>query len=107
MTITISDKLIYLGTGCGIGLVLGALFAPKSGEETRQDLSHKVDELTDRVQEKIDASGITDAASQTWNNVVGKGKDVASMGRQRLNDSIEAARRRYNAAMEDEDFVER
>src|SRR5215510_11623597 len=102
MAITISDKLIYFGMGCGIGLVLGALFAPKSGEETRQDLSHKVDELTDRVQEKINASGITDAASQTWNNVMGKGKDVASMGRQRLNDSIEAARLGYNAAMEDE-----
>jgi len=107
MNINISDKIIYLGAGCGIGMVLGALFAPHSGEETRRTLTHKVDDLTHRVQDKIQASGITDTATQTWNNVIEKGKNVASIGRQRLNDSIEAGRRRYNESVETDDFAER
>ena len=107
MNINISDKLIYLGAGCGIGLVLGALFAPQSGEQTRQDLTNKVDDLTHKVQDKIQSSGISGAASQTWNNVVEKGKNVASIGRQRLNESIEAGRRRFNESLEDEDLAER
>jgi len=110
MKINVSDRLIYLGAGCGIGLVLGALFAPQSGEQTRHDLTSKVDDLTHKMQEKMHSSGltgITDTASQTWNSVVEKGKNVASIGRQRLNDSIEAGKRRYNDSMEDEDLAER
>ena len=30
MNISVNDKLIYLGAGCGIGLVIGLLFAPQS-----------------------------------------------------------------------------
>jgi hypothetical protein len=66
-----------------------------------------VDDITHRVQEKIHSSGIGTTASQTWNNVVEKGKNVASIGRQRLNESIEAGKRRFNESMEDEDFAER
>src|SRR5262249_20974595 len=101
MNINISDKLFYLGAGCGLGFVLGALFAPKSGQQTRQDLSNKVDDLTHKVQEKIQSSGIKDTAAQTWQDVVQRGKNVASFGRQRMNDSIEAARRKFNDSMED------
>jgi gas vesicle protein len=107
MNININNKLLFLGAGCGIGLVLGALFAPKSGTETRQDLGHKMDDLTHRVQERIQASGIADTANQTWQNVVQTGRNVASMGRRRMNESIEAGRRRYNQSIEDEDLSER
>ena len=106
MNIHINDKLVYLGAGCGIGLVLGVLFAPWTGEQMRHDLSTRVDDLTHKVQEKIHATGIRDTASQTWHNVVEKGKNVASIGRHRLNDSLEAARRRVNESIEDEDFTE-
>jgi len=107
MEITINDKLIYLGAGCGIGLVLGMLFAPQSGEETRQTLTNKVDDLTHRVQEKVQQSGISDTASETWRNVVDKGKNVANIGRTRLNESIEAGKRKFNESIEDEDLAER
>jgi gas vesicle protein len=103
MTIDVNDKVLYLGLGCGIGLILGALFAPKSGQETRDDLSHRVDDLSHKVRERVQSSGVTDTASQTWRNVVEKGKNVASIGRQRLDDSIEAGRRKFNETIEDED----
>jgi len=105
MNINISDKLIYMGAGCGIGFVIGALFAPKSGQEIRHDLSSSVNDLTHKVQEKT--AGIGDTATQTWNHLVEKGKNVASIGRQRMNESIEAGKRRYAESIEDEDFAER
>ena len=107
MNINISDKLIYLGAGCGIGMVIGALFAPKSGTETRHDLSSTMNDLTHKVQDKIQSSGIGDTASQTWHQMVERGKNVAIMGRQRMHESVEAGKRRYNEAIESEDFNER
>ena len=73
MNINVSDKLIYLGAGCGIGLVIGLLFAPRSGEETRHTLTSKVDNLTHRVQEKVHHTGLGETAGQTWRNFVEKG----------------------------------
>jgi gas vesicle protein len=106
MEINVNDKFIYLGAGCGIGLVLGLLFAPRSGEEMRNTITNKVDDLTHKVQEKVQESGIGDTASQTWRNVVEKGKNVANIGRTRLNESIEAGKRKFNESMEDEDLAE-
>ncbi len=107
MNISISDKLLYLGAGCGIGLVVGTLFAPRSGQEMRSDLSHKVNDLSHQVKDKINSSGVADTASHTWQNVVEKGKNVASIGKRRFNESVEAARNKYNEAMEADDFSER
>src|SRR5215467_2641084 len=107
MEINVNDKLIYLGAGCGIGLVLGLLFAPQSGEEMRNTITNKVDDLTHKVQEKVQDSGIGDTASQTWRNVVEKGKNVANIGRTRLNESVEAGKRKFNESMEDDDLAER
>jgi gas vesicle protein len=107
MDIKINDKLIYLGAGCGIGFVLGLLFAPQSGEQIRHTLTSKVDDLTQKVQEKVQESRIADTASQTWRDVVEKGKNVATISRTRLNESIEAGKRKFNESMEDDDLAER
>jgi gas vesicle protein len=40
-------KLSFFCLGLGIGVAVGILFAPKSGEETRQILKSKADESTD------------------------------------------------------------
>jgi gas vesicle protein len=106
MEINVNDKLIYLGAGCGIGLVLGLLFAPQSGEEMRNTITSRVDDLTHKVQDRVHESGIGDTASQTWRNVVEKGKNVASMGRTRLNESVEAGKRKFNESMEQDDLAE-
>jgi gas vesicle protein len=104
MNINVSDKLIYLGAGCGIGLVLGVLFAPQSGEETRHNIGDRVDDLSHKVQERVSQSGIGDTAAQTWQSVLDKGKNVASIGRQRLNDSLEAGKRKFNETMESDEL---
>ena len=107
MNITVSDKLIYLAAGCGIGAVIGVLFAPQSGQEIRHNLGGKVGELANKVQEKVQQSGVAETASQTWHNVVEKGKNVATIGRQRVNESIEAGKRRLSESIEGEDLAER
>jgi len=103
MKLNIDDRLIYFGAGCGIGLALGALFTPQSGRETRQTISAKVDDLTHKVQDKIQSSGIRETASQKLQNVVHKGKNVASIGRQRFGESVEAGKRGFTESLEDDD----
>ncbi len=47
-----SDLLTGLFIGGLIGAVLGVLFAPKSGKETREDLARKADELLLKTKEE-------------------------------------------------------
>ena len=80
------------------------LFAPQSGQEMRNTLTDKVDDFTHKVQDRISHSGIGDSAAQTWNSVVEKGKNIASIGRQRLNESFESGKRMYSESIEGEDL---
>jgi|SRR5215469_10606323 len=42
--------------GIGVGVGVGMLLAPASGEETRNNLSHKVHEFGDRMRDKFSES---------------------------------------------------
>jgi len=46
------SKVSYFLVGMGIGALLGILFAPKSGEETREYLTRRADEGRDYAQRK-------------------------------------------------------
>jgi gas vesicle protein len=107
MNINVSDKVLYLGAGCGIGLILGALFAPSSGREMRNNITNKVDDLAHKFQEKVQSSQLKETATKTWNDVVEKGKNIATIGRQRMNESMEAGMRRFNESIEDQGLAER
>jgi gas vesicle protein len=43
--------LVFMGLGLGIGAVLALLFAPKRGEEVRNELSHSFNESFDSGRE--------------------------------------------------------
>jgi gas vesicle protein len=103
MTINLNDKLIYLAAGCGIGAVIGALFAPRSGQETRRNLSSKMGGFAVSVPERIQESGVGETAGNTLRNVMERGRNVASIGRQRLNDSIEAGKRKFSESIEEDE----
>lgn len=51
------NSLIYLLAGFGLGALIGALagllFAPKAGEETREELTTKVKDLKGKTEEWI------------------------------------------------------
>lgn len=110
MTFTISDKWFYLGLGAAVGVLL----APKSGKEMRGTIASKGQELRDTVVSRLHETGVADSSSQTLHEIVERGKEVvergrnvasnvASIGRQRLNDSIEAGKRKFNESIEDEE----
>jgi gas vesicle protein len=52
MADTAGSKVSFFIVGLGIGALLGILFAPKSGDETREYLSSKADEGRDYAQRK-------------------------------------------------------
>ena len=66
MTININNKLFYLLAGAAVGV----LFAPKSGQEMRTDLTDKVDDLKARLQKKVQDTHITDDVTNTVKNVM-------------------------------------
>jgi len=96
MTININNKLFYLLAGAAVGV----LFAPKSGQEMRTDISDKVDDLRTKFQKKVQDTHITDDVSSTVRNVMERGRNVASIGRQRINESIEAGKQKFNESLE-------
>jgi gas vesicle protein len=47
-----SSKISFFVVGLGVGALIGILFAPKSGEETREYLTGKADEGREYAQKK-------------------------------------------------------
>jgi len=69
--------------GLGIGALVGVLYAPKSGKETRDDLRSGALEAKDRANElyKQVASEYVDRSKQVAAEYVDKGKEYYDRGR--------------------------
>src|SRR5258706_6447164 len=52
MADNVGSKVTYFLVGLGVGALVGILFAPKSGEDTRDYLAKKADEGKDFAQKK-------------------------------------------------------
>jgi gas vesicle protein len=77
----VGSKVTFFLVGLGIGALVGILFAPKSGEDTREYLMDKADEGREYAQRK--ARELRDRAE----DLVERGKNVV----QRQKDSVSAA----------------
>jgi gas vesicle protein len=88
------DGLASFFLGLGIGVCVGLLFAPKSGEETRDLLMSKADEGREYL--KKQTSGIRESAG----DLIDKGRDMVSRQRDNLNDAIEAGKQAYREKVE-------
>jgi len=82
----------FLGLGIGVGL--GMLFAPKSGDQTRDLLMSKADEGKEYL--KKQTATLKDSAS----DLVDKGKDVLNRQKDTLNDAVEAGKQAYRDKVE-------
>lgn len=89
MADSVGSKVSYFLVGVGIGALIGVLFAPKSGEETREYLSKRADEGREFAQRK--ARELRDRADE----LIEKGKDVASKKRDSLTAAVEAGREAF------------
>lgn len=88
-----SDGIASFLVGVAVGVGLGLLFAPKSGEETREIIRKKADEGGEYL--KKQTADLREAASSRASDLVDKGMDALHRQRDNLNDAIEAGRQAY------------
>ncbi len=89
MADNVGSKVTYFLVGLGIGALVGVLFAPKSGEETRDLLAKKADEGRDYAQRK--ARELRERAEE----MVERGKEIATKQKDSLAAAVEAGREAY------------
>jgi gas vesicle protein len=87
-----SSKLGYFAFGLGLGLAIGVLFAPKSGEETREFLCSKADEGKDYLKRRGE-----ELRGQAT-DLVDRGKTAVSRQRDNLSAAVEAGKQAYREA---------
>ena len=87
------NKFAYFAFGFGVGLALGVLFAPKSGEETRQFLRDKAVEGKDYLKQRADE------VKESAGEAVERGKSAVSRHKEHLSAAIEAGRQAYREAV--------
>jgi gas vesicle protein len=86
MADNVGSKVSYFLVGLGVGALLGVLFAPKSGEETREYLVKRADEGREYAQKR--AKELRERADE----LIERGKDVAARKRDSLAAAVEAGR---------------
>jgi gas vesicle protein len=96
----LSSFLLGLGVGVGIGM----LFAPKSGQETREIIKNKAGESSEFLKNK--AGDSTEylkqrgtEAKQTAAEWVDKGRDALGRQKDTVNEAVEAGKQAYRDAV--------
>ena len=80
--------------GLGVGALIGVLYAPKSGRETREDLAQGAREGTEylrtRGRQAADQMGqMVDRGKEQVNQYIGKGREMVDRGRAQWEDFVE------------------
>lgn len=88
------DGLANFCLGLGIGVGLGILFAPKSGEETRDLLMTKADDGKEYLKRQ------STAWKEQAGDLLDKGKDVLNRQKDNLADAVEAGKQAYREKVE-------
>jgi gas vesicle protein len=89
MADNVGSKISFFLVGLGIGALVGILFAPKSGEETREFLAAKADEGREYAQRK--ARELRERAE----DLVERSKGAASRQKESLSAAVDAGREAY------------
>ena len=101
-----SNGISYFIVGLGVGVAVGMLLAPRSGEETRQLLREKADESKDYLRTKADESRefvkrrgaeLRDSAS----DLIDRSKDAISRQKDQLAMAVEAGKQAYRDSVDD------
>jgi gas vesicle protein len=89
MAETAGSKVSFFLVGLGIGALLGILFAPKSGEETRDYLSSRADEGREYAQRK--ARELRERAE----DLIERSKEIMSKQKDAISSAVEAGKETY------------
>jgi gas vesicle protein len=86
------SKLSYFAFGLGLGLAVGVLFAPKSGEETREFIRAKADEGKEYLRRR---SG---ELREQAEGAIDRGRTAVGRQRENLAAAVEAGKQAYREA---------
>ena len=89
MADNIGSKVTYFLVGLSVGALVGILFAPQAGEETREFLSKKADESKDYAQRK--ARELRERAE----DLVERSKEVVTQTKEQIASAVDAGRETY------------
>jgi len=81
--------------GLGVGLGVGLLLAPRSGEETRQLLKEKADEGTEYLKKQ------TADLRENANDLLDKGRQALDRQRDQVSEAMAAGRQAYREKVEE------
>ncbi len=87
------NRIAYFFLGVGVGLAVGMLFAPKSGDETRDLLLSKADEGKKYLRKR--GEDLRDSAS----DLVDRGRTVVTKKREHLASAMDAGKQAYREAV--------
>ncbi len=87
------NKFTYFCLGLGIGVAVGILFAPQSGEETRRLIRTKADESKEYLKKR------GETLYESAGELVEKGKSAATRQKEHLAAAVEAGKQAYREAV--------
>lgn len=90
-----NNNLGWFIAGIGIGAVVGILYAPKSGRETREALMAGADEGREYLNTR------SREAREHVATLVDRGKETLGRQKEQINSAIEAGRQAYREAVTD------
>jgi gas vesicle protein len=83
------SKISFFIVGMGIGALMGLLFAPKSGEETREYLTGRADDGREFAQRK--AKELRERAE----DLLERSKEIMARQKDAVNTAVEAGKETY------------
>lgn len=78
-----SKTLLGFLAGAAVGSILGILFAPDKGTETRRKIGESSGDLTDSLKSKF--SDFVDSIKESYQTVRGEAEDLADQGTSKMN----------------------
>lgn len=88
------NNFMWFLAGLGFGALMGVLYAPRSGRETRDSLKNTAQEGREYLKTR------SRDAKETMNEWVDRGKEVAARSKEQINSAIDAGRQAYREAAE-------
>jgi gas vesicle protein len=85
-----SNTFLWFLAGLGVGAVVGVLYAPKSGDETREVIRSKAQESSERARQSARR------AREQANDWMDRGRDVINQQKEQFRNAYEAGRQAYN-----------
>jgi gas vesicle protein len=89
-----SSGLAWFLAGLGIGTLVGVLYAPKAGKETREDIAASARDAKDRAGELVEQG------RQKAGEYVETGKQYVEQGKQKASDLVEQGKQQAAASID-------